>query len=222
MLEHEGVRKRKRRRSRSKRRLRERQKSEFLRNYGIQSCLVLVLFSSILAWFLTTRTPQAPPLPLDDVQSSQEHIDEVKKLLQQVRLDGHLRKRHPFEIALKDKELGIGLTTEGAAQELLRSRRIEIPNLKIRNGVIQVAVSAPISGRTIHINMGFVPVLSDGSLSFQVKSSTVEAGGVSDTEANAVVSDVAKALDEKAFDNNVNYESVKIEGDMLVMRGNTR
>ncbi len=221
MVEHHSEHKHRRRRTRSKRRQLEKKKNQFLRNYGLQSCLVIVLLSLIPAWYLMSAESPDPAMDSLELSHITAHIDQVKAELRAVKMDGQMGKPHPFEIKLSGKDLDVGLTYDDTAQGVLRTKNIEDQRVKIQNGQILVSAKVPALGRQFQVEVGLVPALYNGSLRFDVKSRKVGAipipGG-----ADEIVNDVARAMEEKAFDNNVKYESVKIEGDSLIMTGNSR
>ena len=221
MVEHQSPPKHRRRRSHNRKRQLEKKKSKFLRNYGLQSCLVVVLLSLIPAWFLMSSESPNPVMGAAELSAITAHIDQVKDELRAVKMDGQLGKPHPFKIELSGKDLDVGLTYDDLAQGVLRAKNIEDQSVKIQNGQIYVSAKVPALGRQIQVEVGLVPVLLEGTLRFDVKSRKLGAlpvpGG-----ADEIVNEVARAMEQKAFDNNVKYESVKIVGDTLIMTGNSK
>src|SRR5262249_30802773 len=167
MVGSHGAHKHRKRRTHSKKRLRERKRQEFIRNYGLQGCLILVLVSLIPAWYLMTRDILQPQPPSQALVKSQVHLSDVKKLLQQVRLDGQLEKPHPFEFRLSAKDLEVCMTTEGETLDSLRAKAIEVTAVSLRNGRIEVTATAPRLGDNQKSKLLLQPAIDNGTLSFQ-------------------------------------------------------
>src|SRR5258708_16475501 len=105
MVDHQSPPKHRRRRSHSRKRQLEKKKSKFLRDYGLQSCLVVVLLSLIPAWFLMSSESPQPVMGSLELSAISAHIDHIKDELRAVKMDGQLGKPHPFKLELSGKDL---------------------------------------------------------------------------------------------------------------------
>ena len=189
----------------------------------IPGCLWLLIVLLVPTAFILTPPPAPPPMDPIRQEQSKAHIEEIKHEIAEVTKAAKQHLSYPFELRITADDMNTFLETDSHALKILADKQVEQAYVRIRDGRVEVTATRRRGGVPVTITAILSPVLKDNrTLGFEIVGIALGRIGLPEAAARRAGADLADALTRQAVDPALKYKSVRVEGDSVVVSGDTR
>jgi uncharacterized protein YpmS len=193
------------------------------RNCCCGGCLIALLILAVLTAMVFIPPPPPPTITPQQKAQSEEHVREVKNEIATIKKKAQEKTEYPFTLKMTEQDINTFLQMDPQAQDILNRGKLQGAFVRIQDGKVLGSASRYVHGVLMNGTMTVIPELnSDKMLIYRVESLDVGRLALPSSMVQSVTQDLIHSVASKMFDTSFKMEAVSVEGDAIVVKGNTK